>query len=111
MSGLNSLISPLYPDILFIRKDKSIFMKICNIITWPILKGRFNKYFWTTSGNIIYYPATIINPFEPEYGTTILHEFVHVKQYKKYGFILFNLLYFIFPLPILFSGRWYIART
>ena len=66
---------------------------------------------WTTIGNTIYYPSTIIFPLKPRYYNTIKHEIVHVKQYKEYGIPLFLFLYLFFPLPFLFSYyRWKFER-
>ena len=39
-----------------------------------------------------------------------MHELIHVKQYKELGKLGFLIWYFILPLPVLFSGRWWLER-
>lgn len=74
--------------------------------------GRFiGDNFWVTIGDTIYYPATIKDPTYPQYRVVREHEAMHVAQFKKYGVLLMALMYIAFPLPILFSGRWFIERN
>ena len=60
-----------------------------------------------TIKNTIYYPEGL-DPFQ--YPVVIEHELVHVKQWERLGSLGFLLLYFILPLPLLFSGRWFLER-
>ncbi len=96
-------------------KNDSWFMCMVGKV-WP----KFITYFWTTvrvfgSRPTIYYPTTITlkdDVVMPASVTPILeHELVHVEDMRGiWGLIRFALLYFIFPLPIFFSGRWFLER-
>jgi hypothetical protein len=76
---------------------------------------------WVTVGGTIFYPEWIDSY---AYQTTelqelhwinkhlsvVAHEFVHLTQWFRLGAIRFLLLYFVFPLPVFFSGRWWLER-
>jgi len=74
--------------------------------------GPFQNW-WTTIGSTIYYPPDSGYPdriFHDDVLATLSHELVHVRQWKKYGWLLL-LLYFLFPLPIGFAYfRWKFER-
>jgi len=99
-----------YPGIIFISKSESKFMRLINFISYPFMLGKFNTQFFTTIKNTIYYPVVVEDLFSQQYEDTIEHELVHVEQFKKMGVILFFLFYIFLPLPILFSGRWFLER-
>jgi hypothetical protein len=53
---------------------------------------KFLTSYWTTIGDTIYYPTTVVIATEADKkarSVTIQHEMVHVEQYKKYGIPLF----------------------
>ena len=68
---------------------------------WFTMKGPFQKQ------ATIYYPPSVPRP-EARWQI-IAHELVHVRQFKRWGWLSMAALQ-IFPLPILFSGRWFIER-
>jgi hypothetical protein len=86
----------------FIRRDKSILMKILNLF--------LPKDTWMTLGNRIYYPISVEDPMDKKYYDVRHHEYIHFVQFSRYGYLGVLIIYFIFPLPILFSGRWFIER-
>ena len=71
----------------------------------------FMTDYWTTIEHTIYYPTTVTNPLAPENEQTRNHEALHVKQFERYGWFLMGCAILFFPLPVLFSGRWWIERT
>ena len=94
------------------RKDKSVLMKLISIIIWPL--NREFMDFWTTIGikwkQWIFYPAKIEDPMVDRYAGVREHEGMHCAQFAKYGLLLMGIAYTIFPLPFLWSGRWWIER-
>jgi hypothetical protein len=61
---------------------------------------------WTTIGRTIYYPKDVRHPLA--HPTAVEHEFVHVRQWERWG-PLFWLSYLLLPLPIglaWFRWRW-----
>lgn len=93
--------------------------------SWPMrfvgffLGSNFMEHFWTTFRLPFQKRATIAFPdsnnlskYEeiPEWAMGVLdHELIHVEQFRPwYGPISVVLLVTIFPLPVFFSGRWYI---
>jgi hypothetical protein len=81
------------------------------------LSPTFMTRFWTTTRfpgqlPVISYPTTVDNPMDPRYRTILKHELVHCQQMRStWGLIRSIALYFFLPLPIFFSGRWYMERT
>jgi hypothetical protein len=65
---------------------------------------------WTTIGKTIYYPITVSNPRDPRFEGVVEHEFIHLRQFEKWGIVLMGLAYVCLPMPFLFSGRWFIER-
>jgi hypothetical protein len=89
-----------------VQYSDSTFRKLFSFI--------IDKNFWTTyrfpfqKQVTISYPDCVVHPEESD---TIKHEIFHVKQFEKwYGPIIVPLFATILPLPILFSGRWFIER-
>lgn len=90
-----------------------------NKVWWGLLIGyfwpRFVFGFWTTvrlpfgKSTIAHPPG--IDPMLPEYDQTRSHELGHVEQQRTaWGLLKSFLLYFFFPLPVVFSGRWFVER-
>lgn len=85
-------------------------------IWWARLIGSFMpsfmKRWWTTyrwpfCTPVISFPVGV----DPaEHQSIIEHELVHVRQLTSWPLLWFYLLYLVFPLPVLFSGRWFVER-
>lgn len=75
----------------------------------------FMSKFWTTyrlpfGKAVITYPVNETNPLECK--SILEHELIHVKQMETWrGLLLTALFVSLFPLPIFFSGRWFIERN
>lgn len=101
-----------------ICKDKSWSMRVINILLWPLLQGRFMTDFITTirfpfQRGFIAYPVGVSEAdfLSPTYAQVRTHELFHVDQQKgPWGLIKSYVLYLIFPLPALLSGRWWLER-
>lgn len=96
------------PPVEIIRKDSSLLMRA---IGWVLPSF---SLFWTTYRlpfciARICYPKFVNDP--REHKDTIAHEMVHVRQFQgALGPLKMLLLATVFPLPVLFSGRWLIER-
>ena len=92
-----------------VSKNKSWLMRFVGLFS-----KKFMTKFWTTfripfCKPTISYPSNITDPMNLKYEPTREHELIHVEYIKSsYGLFKAFCLYFLFPLPILFSGRWFI---
>lgn len=80
-----------------------------------VLGRGFLTDFWTTwrapfqRSVRIGYPDTVTHP--EEYAGVIVHELVHAAQFRPWwGPLWVALLAALLPLPVLFSGRWFVER-
>lgn len=92
-----------------IKKSESKLMRFIGFFS-----KKFMTEWWTTyrvpfGAATITYPDDIDNPYR--YRNVIMHEVVHCNQFKPwYGPIWMLLLETVIPLPVLFSGRWFVER-
>lgn len=76
-------------------KNESLLMKLIGLILF--FNPGFMTDFISTIGKTIYFPnKEFVEKNQQAAITTLAHEIVHVQQCKKYGKILFSLLY-LFP--------------
>ncbi len=95
----------------FVRKDQDPMMRLL-----AVLLGRsFITDFWTTyrlpfqRQVTITYPPDVADPGRHE--GIVEHEMFHVRQFERFGApLVIILLAGVFPLPLFFSGRWFIER-
>jgi len=94
-----------------IPKTHSRLMRFAALIMGQV----FVDNFWTTyrlpfqKVPTITYPPRILDPLSRT--STLEHEMIHVQDLRRpFAPIYMGLLVFIFPLPILFSGRWFVER-
>jgi len=59
---------------------------------------------WFTVGNTIYHPPSR-KPSTERFARMVVHESTHVFQWREDGPVKYILKYFVFPLPILWSGK------
>jgi len=98
------------------RKDNSPLMRLIAFVLRPIVP-RFQERFWTTIGRTIYYPTGVYDPLSPVHTRARNHELMHVEQFRTagcgvpwIGVLVLAPLYLLLPLPVLFSGRWFMER-
>lgn len=77
---------------------------------WPAFQYRW----WTTvrfpfCRGVIAYPIGVA-PMGDAWRHVRQHELAHVRQQRGLRLYWTALLYFVLPLPILFSGRWFVER-
>jgi hypothetical protein len=66
----------------------------------------FQERYWTTIGRTIYYPACVCDPLA--HRDVLAHELVHVRQWQRWGVLLW-ISYLLLPLPFglsWFRWRW-----
>lgn len=83
------------------------------VVSW--VWSDFSWDWWTTvrfpfRRGVIGYPMGVMDPMDEQYAQVRAHELVHVEQQRGIGLLWSVLLYFFVPLPICFSGRWFIER-
>lgn len=92
-----------------VRKDRDALSRVIGWV-WP----RFLTYWWTVirlpwwHRPRILYPSTLDSPFRQP--VALQHELVHVPQVQGWRLLWSALLLFLLPLPVLFSGRWFLER-
>ena len=96
-----------------IDKNDSILMKIVGFLLKPFTP-QFMAFFFTTYRLPFQTKGTIAYPvgLDPmRFPDVLLHELMHVEQQKTaWGLFKSALLVSVFPLPMFFSGRWFIER-
>lgn len=96
-------------DVKVICKSES---KLMSLIGWFF--PAFMTYFWTTyrlpfGKPTITYPTSVSDPMKSQ--SVLEHELVHCKDMRS-GWGLFKMFWLVWllPMPIIFSGRWFIER-
>ena len=98
-------------NVRFISKDKSWLMRLIGFFS-----NTFTYNFWTTyrlpfQKPTITYPPDTKDPMALRYRSIREHELIHCKDMRSAcGLFKIFWLFLLIPLPILFSGRWFIER-
>lgn len=94
-------------------KIQSVLMRIVGFLLTFVTPG-FMKNFFTTvrlpfqKQPVIYFP---VNRNPMDYLDVSEHELIHADQQRtSWGLLKSFWLLWLFPLPIIFSGRWFIER-
>lgn len=102
--------------VLLVNKKDSPLMIILHFLL-SIIGSDFMNGFFTTwrlpfqKKVRIGYPPSIKDPLSDGCMGIMMHELVHAEDLKKwYGPIWYILFVTIFPLPVFFSGRWFVER-
>ena len=90
---LIQLIQKEFPDFKVVCKNESKFMLLLSKVLF--FNKKFMSHYVTTVGNTIYVPDSSFFDDDDSSFSTIAHEYVHMCDHKKYGF-LFNFGY-LFP--------------
>lgn len=80
----------------FRPKSASQTLRLIGVLLRALGNERF-PYRWTTIGRTIYYPKDVRHP--PAHPRAVEHEFVHVRQWERWGPLLW-VSYLLLPLPI-----------
>lgn len=92
-----------FPGFRIRQKNQSWLMKVIAAFLWVITLGRqrtFMTGYITTLGPTVYVPEGWHNWHESRRLAILRHERVHMRQARRYGFVLFALLYVFVPLPL-----------
>jgi hypothetical protein len=87
-------------------KRGSRLMRAIDLVLKIITFGQqrsFMTAFVTTVGVTVYVPDSWESRPSTNKAITLLHELVHMRQRRKYGVLLFPLLYLFVPLPTVFA--------
>lgn len=92
-----------FPDFEIIQKEDSKLMKAIDIALKIITFGQMKAFmtgFITTMGNKVYVPSDWADYPLVSRTSILRHERIHMRQAKKYGRLLFSLLYLVVPFPV-----------
>lgn len=90
------------------RKPDDWVMKIFGAV-FPSTRRMWTTYRLPFRKARICYPDFVVRPMA--YTQILGHELYHVRQLRPWwGPLWIGLLVSIFPLPVLFSGRWFVER-
>ena len=91
-----------FPDFEIKEKSKSRLMKAINVFLRIITFGQMKTFmttFTTTVSETIYTPSNWPKLPEGRKVRILRHEVIHLRQKKRYTFLLFGFLYIFCPLP------------
>jgi hypothetical protein len=101
-------------NVILMKKEDSRVMRFANFFFRLFGNKDFMTEFWTTYRLPFQKKATITYPdslYTDQDEAILEHEMFHVRQLKPwYGPFVGGLLVTLFPLPIIFSGRWFMER-
>lgn len=95
-----------FPNFKIIKKSESKFMRLLDKVLRTISFGKIDNFmenFTTTIGMTMYVTDHWDLASSATKYSTLEHERIHLRQSKKYGSVLFSMLYLLFPLPIGFA--------
>jgi hypothetical protein len=90
-----------FPRFAIVHKKKSAFSQLLgSIARW---NKEFNARYTTTIGPKIYVNYGWDKRSWKNRYDVLVHERIHMRQFQKWGFLTFNILYFLVPFPIKLS--------
>lgn len=107
--ALSALLAELrteFPSFKLVPKTASPFMKLLDVLLRVITFGQargFMTNFITTIGYTVYVNTGWDIASEVGKVIVLRHERVHMRQRRKYGALLFSLMYLLLPLPCVFA--------
>jgi len=91
-----------------VPKGDSRLMRAAGLLLLGIGNREFMQRYWTTLAHTVYYPASVGDPLA--HPDILEHELVHVRQWERWGVLLW-ISYLLLPLPFgLAFFRWYWER-
>lgn len=91
-----------FSDFEILKKEDSGLMKAIDVVLKILTLGQMKTFmtgFITTLGNKVYVPSSWDTDSLVTRIEILRHERVHMRQAKKYGKLLFSILYLVIPLP------------
>ena len=90
----------------FLPMTRSRLTRAFARLLWLLGNRRFLEEYWITLGRTVHYPASVRDPYQ--HPQVIEHELVHVRQWERWGVLLW-ISYLFLPLPFglaWFRWRW-----
>lgn len=95
-------------NVKFVPKSKSWLMRALASV-FPRTRDCWTTYRLPGGKAVIAHPDYVVDPLA--HRRIIEHELVHVKQQASFWGLLKSAIFAtVFPLPVFFSGRWFIER-
>ena len=98
-----------FGDFEIIEKKNSLFMKTINVLLRIITFNQMKTFmtgFTTTIGHKVYVSDSWDKRADKMKAATLRHEFVHMKQERRMGKVLYRLTYLFWIFPVFFAkGR------
>jgi hypothetical protein len=88
-----------------VAKADSRLMRVLALLLPAAGTRGFQERYWTTLGRSIYYPTSVRDPLA--HRDVLEHELVHVRQWHRYGVLLW-ISYLLLPVP--FGLAWFRFR-
>jgi hypothetical protein len=101
-------ISTEFPSFKLRSKSTSWSMKVIDVLLRALTLNKqksFMKTFTTTIGYTVYTPESWLMMSSRGQVVILRHEAVHMRQRKKYGFLVFSFLYLFAWLPV-WRAKW-----
>lgn len=92
-----------FPGFTIKTKGSSLLMKVVAALLLVLTLGaqrRFMSEYITTIGRTVYVPNDWNTWADSRKLAVLRHERIHMAQAKRYGFLLFSLMYIFLPLPL-----------
>jgi len=93
------VIKKIFPKFKIISKRSNYFMSWLNR-TVQLFNKKFMTQYTTTIGYSIYTPDDWSKRSYTSRYNTMIHEMIHLQQFRKFGFIPYSILYIFIPLPV-----------
>lgn len=107
-------MTPIPNSVVLVPKNQSWLMRLLRRLMPPNTFSRdWTTFRWPWQDVVhVYYPKWLVDdPFDARWEPYRVHEFVHAEELKTWWgpwkYLLFS---WLLPLPIFFSGRWFIER-
>lgn len=92
-----------FPGFRLIDKGRAPSQRLIHVLLCALTFGgqrRYSQDFVTTLGQRVYVPSDWDGRSEGDRVSTLRHERVHLRQFRRYGMPLMAIGYLLFPLPI-----------
>ncbi len=114
ITDLQSEMLVEFTDFKLVRKFDSTFMQFINIVLFALSLGFFKEFtssYTTTIGHTVYTCNGWDQMSDISRIIVLRHERIHMRQQKRYGRLLYSIIYLIPIFPVFFAlGRAYLEK-
>ena len=93
------VIKRIFPKFRIVSKRNNYFMLWLNR-TVQLFNKKFMTQYTTTIGYSIFTPDDWSKRSYTSRYSTMIHEMIHLQQFRKFGFIPYSILYIFVPIPV-----------